>query len=1165
MQVEGVHLRVARHPLKVERFDAMVPEGPTVAELLEIAQPDPVLLRHAHVYVGDSYIPPEMWSRVRPKSGAVVTARAFLPLHGGGGGKSPLRTILIIAVIAAAAFVSGGSAGLLGATFAEGTTAASLLGAGVGAAGLLAVNALVPASSGRIAALSSGTGGAKTSPTLFIEGARNQARPFEPVPSILGRHKVVPAYGARPYTEIVGNDQYLRLLFVWGIGPLSVPDFKIADTPIADFDDVEIEHRSGLAGDAPLTLFPGIVDQENFAISLTSAADWQQRTASDDADELSIDILFPSGLFQITDTGSRVNRVVVIQIEYRKVGDPTWLPIPRTGLATTFAEGWQEDTSTDTDDVYFRQVRFTHKLDAAIRHGIRWKTGARAQYEIRMRRTTADTTSTQIIDTLSWTALRRFTNEDPINSPVPMAKTALVIKATDQLNGVVDEFNGVAQTIALDYVGTDGWVEGPTSNPASLFRHVLQGKANANPLADARIDLEDLEAFHDWCVLKGYEFNMVRDFSASIWDTLVDICAAAQASPTQRDGKWGVIIDQPQTIPVSHITPRNSREFVIEKAFVEPPHGWRVQFMNEDENWANDERIVYSAGYDEITATKFEPLDLPGITDPDQIWAIGRFFAGAAEHRPERWTFMQDMEHLVCRRGDMVRITHDILLVGEGSGRIKSVVTDTDGDIVQLQLDETVTMLAASSYGLSVRTVADAAVTFQIVSQTGDFTTVTPSTPLSAGTVAAGDLFGFGLLGSETDDGLVLSIEPTADFNARVTLIPYRAEVYATGTIPPFTTNITPLAVIPAPTITDVRSDESVLVFGPGESLEVRAAVSFLKLDDLDAEVEVQYRPTETGEPFVNAEIVRQIDGEVMLTGFRSGETWDIRMRFVVPARLPGPYAYAYNQTMVGKSTPPGPLANLTVSAFGGQAFMRWSRPTELDVQFGGEVRFRHSELFTGASWSQSVSIGEAARARDLMATLPLKGGTYLVRVFDVEYNPSDIVSVTTKQASVQAFANVDTVDEASAFTGPKSNVEVDGINLQLLSNSDGEVLSTGTYDFAAGFDFGAVTRVRLTTRITASSFDVSDLWDDRMDPIDDWEDIDGVDQAQADIQVFARFTDDDPASTDATWTAYQRLDSMEVEVRGAEFMAVLSSSDPAFNIAVTTLGVDAEELNAGT
>jgi len=124
-----------------------------------------------------------------------------------------------------------------------------------------------------------------------------------------------------------------------------------------------------------------------------------------------------------------------------------------------------------------------------------------------------------------------------------------------------------------------------------------------------------------------------------------------------------------------------------------------------------------------------------------------------------------------------------------------------------------------------------------------------------------------------------------------------------------------------------------------------------------------------------------------------------------------------------------------------------------------------------------------------------------------------------------------------------------------------GPVGAAGTYYFAAGFDFLAETRVRLTTRVVATSYATDDLIDNRLNAVDDWEDIDGTTQAAGDAIVYVRHTDEDPAGTSPAWSAWERLDSAEFDARGFEFRVDLSTEDAAFNIAVSELGIDAEEL----
>lgn len=1175
-----VRMSAALHPFKAERSDLQLPQGLNIQQMMEIAQPDEVLRCNAIVFVRGEIIPREYWPKYRPKVGTLIEVRAFpVPRGGGGGGgKNVLRIVLMIAVIAFAAWAGPALAGTMfsaqaiaaGGAFV--TFATSALTGIVATAGMLLVNAIAPVRPPKLNALSSTPGQQQDSPTLFIEGARNQLRPFSPVPVILGRYRATPYYGAKPFTEVIGDKQFVRMLFVWGVGPveLDLDSIKIGETPLSQFSGYEIEHREGYDDDEPLSLFPSAVEQEDFSVLLTQAVSWVTRTSQVDADELGIDISFPSGLVEFDDRGGRAQRSVNIEIEYRLVGDSPWLKIDTAGskFNTTAPSGWLNKTGDDLDSVTFTQNR-----TSTVRHGIRWGVADRGQYEIRMRRTTADNESTQIFDSCMWSALRTITDEDPVNSPVPVAKTALVIQATDQLNNIIDELNGIVTTVALDWdSGTETWIERATQNPASLFRHVLQGNGTSVPLPDARVDLTTLQEWHEFCEEKGFKFNMVRDFTSSVWDVLADVAAAGRAAPTQIDGKWSVVIEKERENPVSFITPRNSFDFRAERFFISPPHGWRIPFANENEGFRFDERRVYRDGYNDGNATLFESLELPGVTDPEQVFKLGRFRIAQGVLQQERWSFKQDMEFLTYKRGDRVAITHDVLLVGLSYGRIKDVVL-SGSDVVGLVLDEEVTMQTGQSYGIAVRTISNARITAQVVTSVGTTKVLTLSSPIAGvgspaqPAVDAGNIFGFGLLGQETDDASIVSIIPDSDLRAQITAVPYRPLIFNADTeeIPEFSTNLTPLQAIPTPSVRNIVSDESAMALGPGDTLRVRIGIDFdpmgRELFGVEPELRVQMRPSATQEPFFAAEIDSQETNHIFISGVRTGETWDIRMRFVIPGRLPGPWANISNYTVVGKSTPPSPLNGMTISAFGAQALIRWEKPLELDVLFGGEVVFRHSPDFDNPQWSESVTIGQAARARTLYAVLPLKPGSYLARVYDVAGNPSDeITIVTTKQASVHAFAAVDSLDEAPSFLGAHDGTVIDTGKLTIDTSASPSILE-GTYNFVQGMDLTTVKRVRLTTRLDVVIFNVDDNIDERLDNIDDWEDFDATLLAGADARVYVRHTDDDPSGSPVSWSAWERLDSAEFEARAFEFYVVLTRDSVDYNILVSELGVDAEEV----
>ena len=94
-----------------KKHDAIVPAGRTVEELVRMTgAPDNIRI---DVFVGEHWIPQQLWHRVRPKAGTSVSLRVKQPGKGGDGSKNPLATILMIAVVATAAFVSGGGLSFL--------------------------------------------------------------------------------------------------------------------------------------------------------------------------------------------------------------------------------------------------------------------------------------------------------------------------------------------------------------------------------------------------------------------------------------------------------------------------------------------------------------------------------------------------------------------------------------------------------------------------------------------------------------------------------------------------------------------------------------------------------------------------------------------------------------------------------------------------------------------------------------------------------------------------------------------------------------------------------------------------------------------------------------------------------------------------------------------
>ena len=250
----------------------------------------------------------------RVKAGATVTFTPRLQ------DSKILRTALSVVVAVAAIVFAGPIAGALGVAGVLGVTAATataLVGAGIMLAGTLALNALFPVRPP--GAVTSEAPGSLNS----IQGARNQSSPFGAIPIVLGRHRQSPFYAAQPYTETVGDDQFLRM-FCWGYGPISVSEMKIGETPLSSFSDIQIEHREGYASDAPTTLYPGQVDEQAFDIKLESVDGWHIRTTGEEIDEFSVDVVAPQGIYHVnSENGELEGYVVLVDVQYSVAGATT--------------------------------------------------------------------------------------------------------------------------------------------------------------------------------------------------------------------------------------------------------------------------------------------------------------------------------------------------------------------------------------------------------------------------------------------------------------------------------------------------------------------------------------------------------------------------------------------------------------------------------------------------------------------------------------------------------------------------------------------------------------------------------------------------------------------------------------------------------------------------
>lgn len=260
----------------------------------------------------------------------------------------------------------------------------------------------------------------------------------------------------------------------------------------------------------------------------------------------------------------------------------------------------------------------------------------------------------------------------------------------------------------------------PTSNPASCFKDAFTGRANklaiATPLTDANVDLTTLEEWHADCATNGRGCNAILDRPTTLFDALRTIAAAGRAAFAINDGLYSVVRDLQQSTPVQHFTPRNSWGFRWTKNFPMLPGALKVRYINPNQDWSSDEVVVYDDNYNPGNTTLFETLDLSNfVTDVDQAWRTGRYHLAVNRLRPTSYELFCDFENLVCTRGDLVLVEHDVISAGLGSGRIKSVTVDGSGNCTGIMTDELFTFDFGSTYVVRIRRTADGTSLYQML------------------------------------------------------------------------------------------------------------------------------------------------------------------------------------------------------------------------------------------------------------------------------------------------------------------------------------------------------------------------------------------------------------------------------------------------------------------
>ena len=719
-----------------------VPHGSTVAGIVAQSGVRADLARVTIMTSSGAWIPPRaMWGGTWPRDGSTVVVRA-VPAVGAilvsfAWIGSQLATSLYVAT---GISISVGFAGYAAiGVAAYGLTTAAL------------ANSLIPPLPDF---------GDRRSPgqQYQLNGWQNEVAKGNPLPAPAGTIRFSPPYVIPPTPEVDENgDLYQRAEFVCGVGPIKIQDVKIGETPVADFNGLQVETREGRDTDTAMTINTVQATTFNWGNTELARPDpdviYHTWTTPPNTDRARVIFNFPGGLVEVNGVDDYDPTVMNIAIEYRAAGSSdAWVPISSRVDSSGNPVLYDFREVAETDTAFFRQVEFSFT--------------ARARYEVRIGRLTTLEKTTSRSNTTMLSFCVAIADRKPYDFGKPVAAIAMRAKSSEQFSGTLQAVNALCTPYIRSWDSvSQAWVDDVAStNPADIAVHELTSARCAYPEADANVIFEEWQEFSEFCDDKGLTFGRLFT-SETRGDRMTAICAAGRGSWTRRGAGFGVTIDRPKD-KVDHLSPASAYQFRWERGFIPKPHAYRTKFRDATNNFSEAERIVVNP--DHVgDVTLYEQIPQDGVTDPAQIATALYRRHLEAKYRADRITLIQPAELTVIDRGDHIGISWPALDETMSAARVVEV---RDAVVV---LDTPVTMVDGQTYALTWNNFS--AVSPEGVTVTSPVTTVPGETRAlllgaSAATPPVGRKVHFGRTGAVEIDAFVLAVEPGEDNSFYLTL-----------------------------------------------------------------------------------------------------------------------------------------------------------------------------------------------------------------------------------------------------------------------------------------------------------------------------------------------------------------------------------------------------------
>ncbi|QKN84466.1 hypothetical protein MARILYN_58 [Vibrio phage Marilyn] len=673
---KNVSIRHIAHPLmsaSVERFVAK--PGTTIAEMLsEINYP---IQNVDGVMVWLNGVPVENFDKVCIRSGDVVNIRPIVKGDNVGSILATIATIVISIYFPPAAAAAG-----------FGKMASAFITAGaIFAATKLIYAAFPPPKPQEYSKKES----------YLLAGTQNRQRQYEPMPVVIGQMRVAPDSANMPYGTFEDNDQYVYQVFNFGLQKnLVISDYEIAGTKVGDFSEPPTITRSDEHGNLPAEFNDVEVIQGG---EVKNDAGPLVKTTSKGAIRIDIDLQVVA--YDVKDDGGISTKGISVEIRIFNNAD--------NSLVSETSSVYSGDGVNDN------------------RHTITGQDLPAGTYRVEITKASGDFSDSKKQRNLSVVAIKAFQEDKTDYSNY--TRIGVKMKASNQLSGSIEELTALVHSEIPLFDGVS-WNIGKTSNPAWWLLYWARGLRTASGqilfgagLGDHQINMEQIKRFAAFCDRKKLTCNMWLNREATVKQVADVIARCGRGEYTWGTGKFGAIFDDDQLSEIAVFGPSNVRagSFKVNYNADQTADEVIVNYLNEDDHY-NADSVRVNVGN---TQTPERPIQFQfeGCTNTDMAGREARMIAAAQELMRRTVSWETDIEGVFLKRGDVVRLSHDMIGWSE-SGRVRAAV-----DRKTFFIDKAINFTSAAYIG--IRTPDGKYETFKIAKVEGLKVTLKDTPPVN--------------------------------------------------------------------------------------------------------------------------------------------------------------------------------------------------------------------------------------------------------------------------------------------------------------------------------------------------------------------------------------------------------------------------------------------------